>query len=552
MNRSPSIPYAHRAHIGVGDYGLMLLLVGILVLWLMVASAPMKAGARAAVPAAAPVPVGQASFDYNPLTSLKANPTITGSASSSAPLSFTVTNAKGALVYSDTSLWVSGGLFSETIYPPISNGTYALAIIMGSTTLATSTLTIGLRTEPSVALDNSIASYDVADGHLMRFTIQARGTSGVGIGQLSFAMVPNTADVQDMSLYGYTDPNFTIPIIASSTDPLNALPVNISATSSVVTIVPDAPIEIPAGDTYYFDLVGTVTPQDVVYDVETTLLNDTNPHFGVYADIASTSNLVWSPNTYGTSTLDMHDWINGALVGGVPQNGLIEVRTSPPPTNAPSCSLDASTSTAPQGTPVTLIWNTTGATSVVWDTGVRDALFGTKTYTVGSTTHTYILNVSGPYGQGNCFATVVVPSAMVVATTTATSTDGFIATPTSGSIPLAVTFTGSVNNAKSCAAQTYSLGYGNGATSTITVAANSCKAQSFSFVRNYTTVGTSTAGLYKGTGTSTAQRIQTQVIVAKAKVAFGGSGTSNLANVLSAVSDGVVEAIKRFFSLFSL
>lgn len=537
----------HRAHLGVGDYGAALLLAGILVLWLIVAIAPMAAGARTTAPALAPLPVGQASFDYNPLTSLKANPTITGSASSSVPLSFIVTDAKGAVMYNDQSLWVSGGLFSETIYPPIANGTYLLGIHMGSTTLATSTLTIGLRTEPSVSLDGSLPSYDVADGHLMRFTIQARGTSGVGVGQLSFAIVPNAAAVQDISLYGYTDPNFTIPIIASSTGLLNSTSTEISATSSVITIVPDIPIEIPADDTYYFDLVGTVTPLDAVYDVETTLLNDTNPHFGVYSDIASTSNLVWSPNTYGVSSPDMHDWINGALVNGVPQNGLIEVRTNPPPTNAPTCTLGASTSTAPQGTPVTLTWSTTDATSVVWDTGARDALFGTKTYMLGSTTHTYILNVSGPYGQSNCFTTVVVPSTVVVATTTA---DGFTASPTTGSIPLSVTFAGSVNNAKSCAAQTFSLGYGDGATSTIAVSANSCKAQAFTFTHSYTKVGTTTAGLYKGTGTSTAQRIQTQVIVAKAKVALFGGGVSNLANVLFAISSNMVQIIERFFGIF--
>jgi hypothetical protein len=532
---------------GVGDYGLALLLAGISVLWLVVAGAPIIAGARAAVSTPAPIPVGQASFDYNPLTSLKANPTITGSASSSAPLRFTATDASGTLMFSDQSLWVSGGRFSETIYPPIANGAYSLAITLGSTTLATSTLTVGLRTEPIVGLDDSLSSYDVADGHLMRFTLQARGTSGVGVGQLSFAVMPSNATVQDISLYGYTDPNFTIPIIASSTGLLNSTSTEISATSSVVTIVPDTPIEISAGDTYYFDLVGTVTPQSTAYNVETTLLNDTDPHFGVYNDIASTSNLVWSPNTYGVSSPDMLDWINGALVGGVPQDGLIEVRTNPPPTNAPACSLDASTSSAPQGTPVTLTWSTTGATSVVWDTGAHDAFFGVKTYTLGSTTHTYILNVSGPYGQSNCFATVVVPSATVVATTTV---DGFTATPTTGSIPLSVTFAGSVNNAKSCAAQTFSLGYGDGATSTIAVAVNVCKAQAFTFTHSYTKVGTTTAGLYKGVGTSTAQRIQTQVIVAKAKVAFNGN-TSNMAAALVGFLSGftqVFQTITRWFA----
>ena len=508
----------------------------------------------------APMPP-HAVFDYSPITSLKANPTITGSASSSLSLlDFKVVDKNGATVYQDPSVLIVGGRFVETVYPPIADGTYKLEMLSGTTSVATSTLTVGLRTELNIEPDVSIASYDVADGHLMRFDIYARSdkvrmhaTRGVGINQLTFAVLPTNASVVDMQLYGYTDPNFTVPIIASTTGALNSVPAETDATSSTITIIPDEPIEIPSGATYYFDLVGTVTPSDTTYSVETTLLNDSDPHFGVFANLASTSNFVWSPNTYGTSSLDSLDWVNASLVTGIPQGGLIVVRTDPPPTGAPACSLYASTSTAAAGTPVTLTWSSTGATSVVWDSGAKDVLAGSETYTLGSTTHTYILDVAGPYGQSNCFATVDVPVLVATSTstgTTATTTDGFTATPTTGTVTLAVAFSGSVNNNKSCAAQTFSLGYSDNSTSTITVPANLCKAQTFSFNHSYTKVGTSTAGLYKGTGTSTAQLIQKQAIVVKAKVAILFDPESNVANVFFAAAGTVDAAIKNLFSFF--
>jgi hypothetical protein len=114
-------------------------------------------------------------------------------------------------------------------------------------------------------------------------------------------------------------------------------------------------------------------------------------------------------------------------------------------------------------------------------------------------------------------------------------------------VPLAVKFTGSVNNAKSCAAQTFSLGYGDGATSTISVAANSCKALIFTLTHSYTKAGAFTAGLYKGTGTSTAQRIQTQVITPKAVVSILFDSASNLAAVFSAAGSGFWQALQSFF-----
>ena len=545
MNRPRSIPQGRLMQLWITT---PLICVAIYSLF-----TPLGALARTTVATSTPF-LSTASFDYDPITSLKANPTINGSATTTGPLSFTLTTLKGVVMYQDLSVLVAGGRFAETVYPPVANGTYALSLASGGHVLATTTLTVGLRTVPSIDLDPTLPGYDVADGHLMRFRVHANGQSSVGIAQLAFSIIPSSVDVEDIQLYGFSDSGYSHSIVpgdtASTTSPLNSTLAELSATSSSVVIVPDEPIEVPAGDTYYFDLMGTVTPSDVTYDVETTLLGDHNAHFAEYADLAPTSNLVWSPDTYGTSSLNNLDWVNASLVTGVPEEGLIEVRSSPPPTDGPSCSITTSTSTAAAGTPVTLTWNTSNSTSAVWSGGVADALFGSKTYTLGSTTHTYILSVSGPYGQSNCFATVAVPGTSSVGAPVI-PVDGFTATPTTGNVTFSTTFTGSVNNNKVCSAQTFTLGYGDGtASSTITVPVNTCKAVAFTLSHNYTTVGTFTAGLYRSTGTTTSQRIQTQVITSKAKLAFGGNGIGNVANALTAVGGNIARMWQLIFRLF--
>src|ERR1700722_16283562 len=71
----------------------------------------------------APAPQPQAAFYYNPITSLRANPTITGTASSSLPLRFIVAEKNGAVAYSDPAMLIVGSRFAETVYPPITTAT---------------------------------------------------------------------------------------------------------------------------------------------------------------------------------------------------------------------------------------------------------------------------------------------------------------------------------------------------------------------------------------------------------------------------------------------
>jgi hypothetical protein len=514
MNRSHSISYRRACARGVVDYGL-----GALCLMLVIC------GARVCLARAAQgAPV--AGFDATPELSLRADPLVSGTvAGLAAPLTLTITSAAGSSVYASGPIEPAQGHWSLRVFPPLPAGAYLMTLRSGGAALATSSLFVGLKSLPEISLDDSLPPADVADGRLMRFAVRA-GAGPIGIDQLSFSIVPQAASVDALQLYAYTDSRYTEGV-GSSTALLNASSTPFESPS--IIIVPDTTVEIPAHQTYYFELDGTVTPTDVEYSVETTLLGDKPPvAVGSAATLASSSNMLWSPNTFGTSSPTDTDWLSSALVMGVPPEGLSQMRFSTAPQQPeplPTCSLALSTTTAKAGVSFVVSWQSSSASSAEWGNGMSAALSGSQTGTTSMTTNFSMLFFN-QYGETTCTASLYVPPAA--------PTDGFAASPISGAVSLAVTFTGSVNNSKSCAAQTYTLGYGDNASSTISVPKNLCAAQAFNFLHTYTKTGSFVAGLWQGAGTSSAQLIQKQTITVTAKTGFLFNTASMMASVWEA------------------
>jgi peptidoglycan hydrolase-like protein with peptidoglycan-binding domain len=78
-----------------------------------------------------------------------------------------------------------------------------------------------------------------------------------------------------------------------------------------------------------------------------------------------------------------------------------------------------------------------------------------------------------------------------------TVSDSFTGSPTSGASPLTVSFSGLVNANTQCNSGPYSINFGDGQSANITVAG--CTATNFSVPHTYSTSGTFTARLYRGT-----------------------------------------------------
>ncbi len=475
--------------------------------------------------------VPSATLDNNPLTSLQANVFLSGTATHlNAPLSILIThiNAGGGSnkMYENDAIPVVQNRWAVTVSPPLSEGVYTATLSSGDIFLASSTLTIGLKSLPTVELDTSLPQFDVVDGRLMRFKIMAKPTGAIGINQFTFTIAANSADVTSVALYGYSDPGYSQPIASTTAGVLSTSVVD--PTPSAPAVILPMSLEIPAGQIYYFELDGTVTPSDTTYSVITTLLGDAaSTTVGTATQLASSSNFIWSPNTYATSSVTDADWTNGSIVSGLPQSGIIQSRTNSF-SLTPTCTLSASTSTIASNQPVTLNWTSSNATYSVWDDGMISVAAGGRTFNNIFSTRTFILNFYGPNGTTICFTTVAFNQPI--------SLDKFSASPISGTVPLAVTFNGSVNNAKSCVSATYTFSYGDGHTNQISVPVNSCKSQSFKLVYTYQNIGTFGAALYKGifSSTSTPQLLQIQSITVQSKITFNIDPSSAIANVLSA------------------
>lgn len=106
------------------------------------------------------------------------------------------------------------------------------------------------------------------------------------------------------------------------------------------------------------------------------------------------------------------------------------------------------------------------------------------------------------------------------------SSDTLNATPTSGATPLTVTFSGTVNASGQCNAGPYSINFGDGQTASI--ALSGCTASSFQVPHTYSTSGSYTVRLYRGSPAVSAATVTINA----------GSGTSSTGGAF-AVEGGV-------------
>ncbi|MDE2071472.1 MAG: hypothetical protein KGI70_01925 [Patescibacteria group bacterium] len=508
------------------------------------------ASAAVKTPFAAPLPA--AALDHQHMTYMRANPTLSGTASNlRAPLQLLLTDTSGAEVYRSIAATTSGS-WHATVFPSLSLGNYAVTLVSGTTTLSQGSIVVGASL-PRLALDYSLGAFDVADGQLMRFSVRG-GSTGAAIGQLTFALNTNAASVDLVTLYGFTDLLYTQAIATGTDASLGST--STSTSSPLVVIVPASPIEIPPNTTYYFELTGAVTPSDVSYSITTTLLTDGWQDTGApFAQVASSSNFVWSPNNFGTSTPQDADWFNGSILGDLFPVGLSMERYSTP---VVGCNMSASTSTIGAPTPVTVTWQSSGVQSATWSDGTPAALQGSAVF-VASTTKTFLLNFAGASGSIQCFTTVVFAASAQQnpgpgsAPPPSPPLGTLSITPASGVAPLSVTARGTVNNNNSCAASTYTLGYGDLSTTTVAVGKNVCKSQPFVLSHRYGIAGTYTAKLYFGafgSGTTTPQLLASQQIVVTKAVAVNSSSLlAGAAAAIVGIWSVVVQAFRWLFNL---
>ena len=216
------------------------------------------------------------------------------------------------------------------------SGARATGVQSGTTIYASgSTATAGVRLErsyPVVAQVTSLTSNGVGDGRLMRFSVTANAAGSIGLQQFAFQIASSTVtSVTSLKLYGYTDSGFSTPVSsAAGGGQLNTTGVNVTgSTAKIVTdSVNGGVLEVGAGQTYYFELRGTVAGVQTGTSVSTTLLGDSSYVRGATSTLDGSYNFVWSPNSTTTASYLDSDFANGAGVLGLPSSGFTQTRSN--------------------------------------------------------------------------------------------------------------------------------------------------------------------------------------------------------------------------------
>jgi hypothetical protein len=170
---------------------------------------------------------------------------------------------------------------------------------------------------------------------LLRFSVTANSAGDIGIYKYTVRLATTTATVTGVNVRAFTDSSFSTPVsgltsdgsmLATAltgtawTDSSTDLEVFAQTSGSASTTV-----QVPAGATRYFEVVGTVSGATTGASVQAQVQGDAAyPALsGFMAGALAINNdthddLIWSPNATSTSVNASNDWTNGYGLVGLP------------------------------------------------------------------------------------------------------------------------------------------------------------------------------------------------------------------------------------------
>ena len=184
---------------------------------------------------------------------------------------------------------------------------------------------------------------------LYRFSVTANSGGDVGIYKFTVSIATSATPVNtssttvtNLKILAYTDSNFSTAVSGFTTagqlndtieDLLSSGNTNVLMTGSTQGV---DYLQIPAGSTYYFRVVGDVAltggptggsvttniQGDAAYPELASLLRGA---VAVDNDNGSNDDFIWSPNATTTSNLTHLDWTNGYFVPGLPAGNMDSV-----------------------------------------------------------------------------------------------------------------------------------------------------------------------------------------------------------------------------------
>lgn len=208
--------------------------------------------------------------------------------------------------------------------------------VAGNFTGGTSAGVRTFNTTPTVALGPSVgASPNGTAQPLKKFSITAGSQGSLGLYQVTANISTSTGvTINNVKLFAYTDSGYSQPANVPGTSGGlfgSSAATVVSGTAFHINQGSNAPLEIGAGQTMYFTLVGDVSVSgQSTWSVNTTIQGDSSyPSLGANSFMGQTgttslssANFVWSPNATTTSGINANDWTNGYGITGLPSTGI--------------------------------------------------------------------------------------------------------------------------------------------------------------------------------------------------------------------------------------
>lgn len=174
---------------------------------------------------------------------------------------------------------------------------------------------------------------------LLRFKVTASTAGDVGIYKFTVRVATTSATVTGINVRAYTDSAFSTPVSGLTSDGsmlASALAGTAWASSATDLEIfaqtsgsASTTVQVPAGATRYFDVVGTVSGASTGASVQTQLQGDAaypalSGFMGTALQINNDSNndFIWSPNATSTSVNASNDWTNGFGLVGLPASNM--------------------------------------------------------------------------------------------------------------------------------------------------------------------------------------------------------------------------------------
>lgn len=191
---------------------------------------------------------------------------------------------------------------------------------------------------PTVALGTGACSGTGCNGTnqvIKSLNVTANAAGPISVEQLKFDVATSSASLTSVSVVVYDNAGNVATSTFGAQDCASGCTAAQSAGTAPI-IFTGGPVIIPAGTTYNFKLVGTVTPGGSAtnWSVNATLQGDSAAVAGIgsspitigtttaVANADAQSGFIWSDNATTTATLGDVDWFNGYQVSGLPSIGL--------------------------------------------------------------------------------------------------------------------------------------------------------------------------------------------------------------------------------------